>query len=257
MNQSSASLQQAVAERTQDVLSTPVEVPAVERRLSPSEITALIDHTVLKADATHDQIERLCQEARTYGFGAVCVNAVYVGLCCELLQGAETEIAAVAGFPLGATLPEVKAYEAGRAIAAGATEIDMVLHVGALKDRRYDAVLEDIRTVVQSCQAHDAVLKVIIEAALLTDEEKVAACYLAQRAGADFVKTSTGFGPGGAVLEDVALMRRTIGPEMGLKAAGGIRTYADALAMVAAGATRIGASSGVQIVEQARAEVER
>ncbi len=257
MNQSSVSLQRAVAERIQDVLSAPIHVPAVETRLSPSEIAALIDHTALKADATHDQIAQLCQEARTYGFGAVCVNAVYVGLCRELLQGTETEIAAVAGFPLGATLPEVKAYEAGRAIAAGASEIDMVLHVGALKDKRYDAVLEDVRTVAQACHAQGAVLKVIIEAALLTDEEKVVACYLAQRAGADFVKTSTGFGPGGAVLADVALMRRTIGPDMGLKAAGGIRSYADALAMVAAGATRIGASSGVQIMAQARAKVER
>lgn len=257
MNDRIVSLREAVAEQIENVLATPVEMPATEERLRAFEIAALIDHTVLKADATRSQVEQLCQEARAYSFGAVCVNAVYVRLCRTLLAGTETEIAAVAGFPLGATLPEVKAYEAGRAIAAGATEIDMVLHVGALKDARYDMVLEDIQTVVQTCHARDAVLKVIIEAALLTDEEKVAACYLAKRAGADFVKTSTGFGPGGAVLEDVALMRRTIGPEMGLKAAGGIRSYADALAMVAAGATRIGASSGVQIVEQARAEVER
>ena len=257
MNQSSASLQQAVQERVQDVLSTPVQVPAVERRLSPSQIAALIDHTVLRADATRDQIVQLCQEARAHGFGAVCVNAAYVALCRELLQDTAIEIAAVAGFPLGATLSNVKAYEADRATAAGASEIDMVLHVGALKDKQYEAVLDDIQTVVQACHAQDAVLKVIIEAALLTDEEKVAACYLAQSAGADFVKTSTGFGPGGAVLEDVVLMRRTIGSDMGLKAAGGIRSYADALAMVAAGATRIGASSGVQIVRQARAEEEK
>jgi len=256
MNQKSPSLQQAVEERITAVLSRPIEVPVIERRLGPAETAALIDHTVLKADATEDQIAQLCQEARTYGFAAVCVNAVHVRLCRELLQGSATEIAAVVGFPLGATLPEVKAYEAQRAIAAGASEIDMVIQVGALKDKRYGTVLEDIGMVVQACHAKGASLKVIIEAALLTDEEKVAACYLAQHAGADFVKTSTGFGPGGAVLEDVALMRRTIGPEMGLKAAGGIRSYADAMAMVAAGATRIGASAGVQIVKQARAEEE-
>jgi deoxyribose-phosphate aldolase len=254
MQQKSGSLQQAVAARISAVLSEPIEVPPTGAHLSSAEIAALIDHTALKADATEDQIVQLCEEARAYGFGAVCVNATYVGLCHELLQGTGVEIAAVAGFPLGATLSAVKAYEAQRAIAAGASEIDMVLHVGALKDGRYDAVLEDIRTVAQACHAKDARLKVIIEAAMLTDEEKVAACYLSQEAGADFCKTSTGFGPGGAKLEDVALMRRTIGPEMGLKAAGGIRSYADALAMVAAGATRIGASAGVQIVQQARAE---
>jgi deoxyribose-phosphate aldolase len=257
MNHPSASLRQAVEERIKAVPFRPTGVPVIEARVSAAETAALIDHTALKADATQDHIAQLCQEARAYAFGAVCVNAVYVSLCRELLQGSAIKIAAVVGFPLGATLPEVKAYEAQRAIAGGASEIDMVLHVGALKDKRYDAVLQDIRTVVQACHAKGALLKVIIEAALLTDEEKVAACYLAQEAGADFVKTSTGFGPGGATLEDVALMRRTIGPEMGLKAAGGIRSYADVLAMVAAGATRIGASAGVQIVQQARAEEEK
>jgi deoxyribose-phosphate aldolase len=221
---------------------------------SAAEIAAMIDHTVLKADATEAQVTKLCQEARTYGFGAVCVNAAYVALCRQLLEGAEVEIAAVVGFPLGATLPEVKAYEAQRAIAAGATEIDMVLPVGALKDGRYETVFRDVETVAQTCHALDAELKVIIEAAMLSDEEKVAACILSQEAGADFVKTSTGFGPGGATLADVALMRRTVGPDLGLKAAGGIRTYADAIAMIAAGATRLGASAGVAIVEGARAE---
>jgi deoxyribose-phosphate aldolase len=209
---------------------------------------------VLKADASPAQIAELCEQAQAYGFAAVCVNASYVALCHRLLAGTEVEIAAVAGFPLGATLPEVKAYEAQRAIAAGATEIDMVIHVGALKSGHYRRVLQDIAAVVQACHAKHAVLKVIIEAALLSDEEKVAACFLSQEAGADYVKTSTGFGPGGATLEDVALMRRTIGPEMGLKAAGGIRTYRAALAMVAAGATRIGASSGVRIVQEAQTE---
>jgi deoxyribose-phosphate aldolase len=172
-------------------------------------------------------------------------------LCRDLLSDSEIDIAAVVGFPLGATLPEAKAYEAQRAIGAGATEIDMVIQIGALIDARYDDVLGDIAAVAQACHARGALLKVIIETAMLTDTQKVAACYLAQQAGADFCKTSTGFGPGGARLEDVALMRQTIGPYMGLKAAGGIRTYQDALAMVAAGATRIGASSGVRIVQEA------
>jgi deoxyribose-phosphate aldolase len=210
---------------------------------------------VLKAAATRAQIEKLCREAREHHFAAVCVNASYVALCSELLAdagpGAGPAIAAVAGFPLGATLPEVKAYEAQRCIAAGATEIDMVIHVGALLDRRYEYVYQDIVGVAQACHARDATLKVIIEAALLTDEAKVAACVLAQAAGADYVKTSTGFGPWGAKVEDVALMRRTVGPEMGIKAAGGIRTYADACAMIGAGATRIGASAGIQLVAEA------
>jgi deoxyribose-phosphate aldolase len=215
----------------------------------------MIDHTLLKADAREAQVGSLCQEAREYRFAAVCVNPAYVALCRELLEGTEIEVNCVAGFPLGATLSEVKAYEAQRAITAGATEVDMVLNVGALKDQKYDRVLQDIAAVAQSCHARGAILKVIIEAALLTDEEKIAACYVAQEAGADFVKTSTGFGPGGARVEDVALMRRTVGPNMGIKAAGGVRTYSDALAMIGAGATRIGASAGIRIIQEARAEV--
>jgi deoxyribose-phosphate aldolase len=248
------SLGERVKKRVKEVLANPIDVPEVVNRLDAKQVAAMIDHTVLKADATESQVTKLCQEAREHGFAAVCVNASYVSLCHKLLAGTNIEIAAVVGFPLGATLPEVKAYEAQRAIAAGALETDMVIHVGALKGRQYDNVLQDIAAVVQACHAKGAVLKVIIEAAMLSDEEKVAACYLAQEAGADYVKTSTGFGPGGAKLEDVALMRRTVGPEMGLKAAGGIRTYEDALAMVAAGATRIGASSGVRIVQEALAE---
>ena len=251
---SCASLQDCVEQRVRAILSIAIDVPPVTERLSAAETAAAIDHTVLKADATEAQVIKLCQEAQEYSFAAVCVNASYVALCHELLQGTEVEIAAVVGFPLGATLSEVKAYEAQRAIAAGASEIDMVIHVGALKDRKYEQVLRDIQVVVQACHAKGAVLKVIIEAAMLTDAEKVAACYLSQQAGADFVKTSTGFGPGGAKLEDVALMRLTIGPEMGLKAAGGIRTYKDALAMIAAGATRIGASAGIRILQEARTE---
>jgi len=249
------SKQSALVEQTEDkieaILALPHEVPAPAARIGPQEMAALIDHTQLKAGATQDQIETLCRQAREHRFAAVCVNASYVALCHELLQDTDVEIAAVVGFPLGATLPEVKAYEAQRCIAAGASEIDMVIHVGALLDGRYEYVYQDILGVVQACHARNAALKVIIEAALLTDEAKVAACYLSQEAGADYVKTSTGFGPWGAKVEDVALMRRTVGPDMGIKAAGGIRTYADACAMVGAGATRIGASAGIQLVQSA------
>jgi deoxyribose-phosphate aldolase len=247
--------QSALIEQTQSkiaaTLAQPIEVPAPAKSIGPREMAALIDHTQLKAQATREQIEELCSQARAHNFAAVCVNASYVALCHELLEGADVDVAAVAGFPLGVTLPEVKAYEAQRCIAAGANEIDMVIHVGALLDRRYEYVYQDILGVVQACHARAAVLKVIIEAALLTDEAKVAACFLSQKAGADYVKTSTGFGPWGAKVEDVALMRKTVGPEMGIKAAGGIRTYADACAMVGAGATRIGASAGIQLVQAA------
>jgi deoxyribose-phosphate aldolase len=247
--------QSTLAERTEAKIETtlaqPIQIPAPAEGIGPQEMAALIDHTQLKAAASQEQIEALCQQARAHSFAAVCVNASYVALCHKFLQGTDVAIAAVAGFPLGATLPEVKAYEAQRCIAAGASEIDMVIHVGALLDRRYAYVYEDILGVAQACHARNATLKVIIEAALLTDEAKVAACYLSQEAGADYVKTSTGFGPWGAKVEDVALMRKTVGPEMGIKAAGGIRTYADACAMVGAGATRIGASAGIQLVQSA------
>jgi deoxyribose-phosphate aldolase len=251
MNAQQSSLSESIDAKVAAVTDRPIGVPEVTEYLDAGQIAALIDHTILKAEATEGQVRRLCAEAREYHFAAVCVNASYVALCRELLRNGGIEIAAVVGFPLGATVPEVKAYEAQRAIAAGATEIDMVIHVGALIDGKYDRVLADIAAVTQACHARGALLKVIIEAAMLTDAQKVAACHLAQKAGADFCKTSTGFGPGGARLEDVVLMRRTIGPHMGLKAAGGIRTYQDALAMVAAGATRIGASSGVRIAQEA------
>jgi deoxyribose-phosphate aldolase len=235
----------------------PAEIASPAEGIGAPEMAALIDHTVLKPAASRAQIETLCQEAREHCFAAVCVNASYVALCHELLQDTDVEVAAVVGFPLGATLPEVKAYEAQRCIAAGATEIDMVIHVGALLDQDYEYVYQDVLGVVQACHARGAALKVIIEAALLTDEAKVAACFLSQEAGADYVKTSTGFGPWGAKVEDVVLMRRTVGPEMGIKAAGGIRTYEDACAMVGAGATRIGASAGIRLVEEAAAGVKR
>jgi deoxyribose-phosphate aldolase len=215
-------------------------------------VSRLIDHTLLKADASQDQIAQLCYEARKYGFAAVCVNPTHVKLCAQLLQGSSVAVCTVVGFPLGATPPEVKAYESQQAIDDGATEVDMVINIGALKSKDYALVERDIAMVARTCQAGGVLLKVIIEAALLNDEEKVIACQLAKAAGADYVKTSTGFGPGGATVHDVALMRQVVGPEMGVKAAGGIKSYEDAQAMVAAGATRIGASAGVKILQEAQ-----
>ena len=216
-----------------------------------SEVAALIDHTLLKPDATQDQIAQLCYEARKHGFAAVCVNPAHVKLCAQLLKGSPVHVCTVVGFPLGATPPEVKSYEAQQTLDDGATEVDMVINIGALKSKDYALVERDIASVARTCHAGGAILKVIIEAALLTDEEKVIACQLAKSASADYVKTSTGFGPGGATLDDVALMRRSVGPELGVKAAGGIGSYEEAKAMVAAGATRIGASAGVKILQQA------
>lgn len=215
-----------------------------------SDLARYIDHTLLKPDATEADIRRLCAEARQYRFAAVCVNPTWVALCRELLAGTEVAVCTVVGFPLGATLPEVKAYETQRSIEHGAREVDMVMNIGRLKSKQYLQVEEDIAAVVQVAHSHGVTVKVIIEAALLTDEEKVEACVLAKAAGADYVKTSTGFGPGGATVEDVALMRRVVGADVGVKAAGGIRTAETARQMIAAGATRIGASAGVKIVTE-------
>ncbi|MBE2200555.1 MAG: deoxyribose-phosphate aldolase [Anaerolinea sp.] len=214
-------------------------------------LARMIDHTLLKADATPTQIARLCAEARAHHFAAVCINPIYVKLSAQLLAGTDVAVCTVVGFPLGATLPGVKAYEAERAMADGATEIDMVIHIGALKAQDHDAVRADIAGVVEVAHAQQAVVKVIIEAALLDDEEKRVACMLAKEAGADYVKTSTGFGPGGATVADVRLMRTAVGPDLGVKAAGGIRSFADVQAMIVAGATRIGASAGVHILSEA------
>lgn len=215
------------------------------------DIARLIDHTLLKPDATQAQIAQLCHEARQYGFATVCVNPTHVQLCAELLKGSDVAVCTVVGFPLGATPPEVKAYEAQQAINDGATEIDMVVNIGAVKGGESGLVERDIAAVTRTCHNNGAICKVIIEAALLTEQEKVKACELAKKAGADYVKTSTGFGPSGATVSDVALMRRVVGPGMGVKAAGGIRTYTDAKGMVEAGATRIGASAGVSILQEA------
>jgi deoxyribose-phosphate aldolase len=215
------------------------------------EVARLIDHTLLKPDASQDQIAQLCYEARTYHFASVCVNPAHVKLCAQLLKDSGVPVCTVVGFPLGATPGTVKAYETQQAIRDGASEIDMVINIGALKSQDYRMVLEDISSVVRAAHSKNAIVKVIIEAALLTEEEKVVACQLAKTAGADYVKTSTGFGPGGATVSDVALMRRVVGPTLGVKAAGGVGSYADAQAMIAAGATRIGASAGVRITTEA------
>jgi len=213
------------------------------------QVAYMIDHTLLKPDATADQIAQLCFEARKFNFASVCVNPTHVELCADLLKGTDVKVCTVIGFPLGATDPKVKAFETEEAIRDGATEIDMVLNIGALKANDLKLVADDIRGVVQVGHAAGAIVKVIIETALLTDEEKVTASLLAKEAGADFVKTSTGFAGGGATVEDVSLMRRVVGAEMGIKASGGVSSYEDAQQMVAAGATRIGASAGVKIVQ--------
>jgi len=220
--------------------------------LYPQEVARRIDHTLLKPEATREQIEKLCSEALTHEFATVCVNPVWVQHCTGLLAGSKTTVCTVVGFPLGATLPEVKGYEASRVVADGACEVDMVINVGALKSANYRLVEEDIAAVVAASHGAGALVKVIIEAALLDDDEKVKACVLSRLAGADFVKTSTGFGPGGATAADVALMRRVVGPEMGVKAAGGVRDFESARAMIEAGADRIGASVGVKIVQESR-----
>ncbi|HKJ26277.1 MAG TPA: deoxyribose-phosphate aldolase [Anaerolineales bacterium] len=216
------------------------------------DIASMIDHTMLKPDATADQIAQLCYEARKYKFASVCVNPTHVKLCSELLQGSSVKVCTVIGFPLGASSAEVKAFEAETAIHDGATEIDMVINIGALKAGDHTLVANDVHEVVRMGHSHGALVKVIIETSLLTDDEKVTACLLSKEAGADFVKTSTGFSGGGATVEDIALMRRVVGPDMGVKASGGVRDFDDAEKMVAAGATRLGASAGVKIVQGAK-----
>ena len=221
---------------------------------APNGVAALIDHTLLKPDAARADIEKLCREAAEFHFATVCVNPAWVALCAALLRGTGVNVCSVVGFPLGATTGDVKHYETRRAIFDGAAEIDMVINIGALKSGDVRTVERDIEGVADACRQAGATSKVIIEAALLTDDEKVTACTLAKAAGADFVKTSTGFGPGGATPGDVALMRRIVGEEMGVKAAGGVRDLEGLKAMVAAGATRIGASAGVKIVQEAKGQ---
>jgi deoxyribose-phosphate aldolase len=220
----------------------------------PTGVAGMIDHTLLKHDATRADIDKLCREAAEFRFATVCVNPVWVAESARLLRGSGVGVCSVVGFPLGATTADVKHYETRRAIFDGAVEIDMVINVGALKSGDLRTVERDIEAVVEPCRQCGATSKVIIEAALLTDEEKITACTLSKAAGADFVKTSTGFGPGGATAADVALMRRVVGAEMGVKAAGGVRDLDGLKAMVAAGATRVGASAGVKIVQESKGQ---
>jgi deoxyribose-phosphate aldolase len=224
---------------------------ALGQTATAGDWASLIDHTLLKPEATEDDIKRLCDEAARFHFASVCVNPTWVRASACHLRGTGVPVCTVIGFPLGANLADVKAYETRRAIFDGAREVDMVINIGALKSNDDCAVEHDIRAVVEAAHESGIVCKVIIEAALLTDEEKVRACLAAKRAGADFVKTSTGFSKGGATVADVALMRRTVGSELGVKAAGGVRGLEDARKMVEAGATRIGASVGIKIAQEA------
>jgi deoxyribose-phosphate aldolase len=219
---------------------------------APGGVASMIDHTLLKPDATRKDIEALCREAAEYKFASVCVNPTWVATCAALLKGSGVKVCSVVGFPLGATTPDTKHYETRRAIFDGAREIDMVINIGALKSGDLRVVERDIEAVTFPCREAGVLSKVIIEAALLTDDEKITASTLAKAAAADYVKTSTGFGPGGATAADVMLMRRVVGEEMGVKAAGGVRDLEGLKAMVAAGATRVGASAGVRIVQESQ-----
>jgi deoxyribose-phosphate aldolase len=239
-----------IADRVKALLSGGrPEAPAI----SPEQVARLIDHTLLRPEATKADIDQLCDEARRYGFFSVCVNPTYVRQAREALRGTPVKVCCVVGFPLGAQPPEIKALETRRALREGAQEIDTVINIGALKGGDDALVLRDIRAVVEACKESRAVSKVILETALLTDEEKVRGCELSMKAGADYVKTSTGFSKSGATVEDVALMSRTVAARrLGVKAAGGIRSYADLVRMVQAGATRVGSSNSVKIMEEAR-----
>ena len=232
-------------------------VPDTSSRPGPADLAALIDHTLLRPDATAAEIAHLCDEAVTNGFATVCVNPRRVAAAARLVARSGVGVTSVVGFPFGATCTDTKAYEARRAIFDGATEIDMVIDLGALKDDDVAAVRRDVTAVVHVCREHGACSKIIIEAPLLTDGQKAAACTVARDAGADFVKTSTGFAAGGATVEDIRLMRQVVGPAMGVKAAGGIRSYREAIALVAAGATRLGTSGSVAILAEAAREAGR
>jgi deoxyribose-phosphate aldolase len=240
-----------ISDRVRQLLQQGASAP-VATVLPPEKLVKLIDHTLLRPEATAEDIERLCKEASQYGFYSVCVNPTWVTKARSLLRGTSVKVCAVVGFPLGAQSPDIKTLEASRAVREGAQEIDMVINIGALKSKDDKLVSRDIRGVVEVCIDGHAVSKVILETALLTDEEKVRGCQLAMKASANFVKTSTGFSKAGATVEDVALMARTVAPRrLGVKAAGGVRTYADVLKMVEAGATRVGSSNSVKIVEEA------
>lgn len=243
-----------IAERVKQLLSPGNQASSKSAPLAAKDVARLIDHTLLKPEATSSDIEKLCAEAKANNFFSVCVNSTNVKQARQLLRDTNTKVCCVVGFPLGAQPPEIKALEARRALREGSQEIDMVINIGALKSKDDALVLKDIRAVVETCKESRAVCKVILETSLLNDEEKVRACQLSMKANADFVKTSTGFSTGGATAEDIALMAKTVAPrKLGVKASGGIRTYGDVLKMVSAGATRVGCSSSVKIMEEARA----
>ena len=254
MTELSAEDIERIAAKVKEMLGKGGTAPSAAPALSPEQVAKLIDHTLLKPAATAAAVEKLCAEARQHGFFSVCVNSVFVPQVKRLLSGSAVKVCCVVGFPLGAQDPQIKLLEARKAIREGAQEVDMVVNGGALKGKDDARVLRDIRGVVEACKDGRALSKVILETALLTDEEKVRACELSMKAGADYVKTSTGFSSGGATAEDIALMARTVAPrKLGVKASGGIRTLADLLKMVKAGATRVGAAARVEILEEARA----
>ena len=242
---------QTCARNTREIIAAGADRVSASERLTKIDpgVAALIDHTILKPEATRDDVTKVCREARQYGFASVCVNPYWVPLVRAELAGSAVKVCTVVGFPLGATSTEAKVAETAAAVRVGATEIDMVINVGALRSGDRDAVKQDIRRVVETAHEAGAIVKVILETALLDDAQKTEACRLAKQAGADFVKTSTGFSTAGATAHDVALMRAAVGPEMGVKAAGGIRTLDDLRAMTEAGATRIGASASIKILE--------
>lgn len=246
-----------IGKRVREILDKkePPAAPAPSLQVpTPEQLAQMIDHTLLKPEASKADIEKLCEEARKHRFFSVCVNPANVKQAVSLCRGSPVTVCAVVGFPLGAQAPEIKALEARRALREGAREIDMVINIGALRSKDDALVLRDIRGVVEACKESRGLCKVIIETSLLSNEEKVRACELSMKADADFVKTSTGFGPGGATAEDIALMSKTVAPrKLGVKASGGVRTYADALKMIRAGATRIGSSNSIKIVEEAKA----
>jgi deoxyribose-phosphate aldolase len=244
-------LYECCPERLQGVLQAGAARLGLHAPGPAGNVAAMIDHTLLRPDATRQDIETLCREAAEHRFATVCVNPTWVALAAARLRGHQVGVCSVVGFPLGATTPDTKHYETRRVIFDGATEVDMVVNVGALKSGDLRLVERDIEAVAQPCREAGVLSKVIIEAALLTDEEKITACTLAKAAGADFVKTSTGFAKSGATVADVALMRRVVGEDMGVKAAGGVRDYESVKALVAAGASRVGASAGVRIVREA------
>jgi len=224
--------------------------------MNKKDLAKYIDHTALKSTTNKVEIEKLCSEAKQYNFMSVCINPCFVKLCKKLLEGTEVKVCTVVGFPLGCNKSETKAFEAQKAMEDGATELDMVINVGKIKDNDWAYVENDIRQVVEVAKKGNALIKVILETCLLTNEEKVKACETVKKAGANFVKTSTGFSTGGATVEDIALMRKTVGENFGVKASGGIRDYGKAIEMINAGATRIGASAGIAIVEGAKVEGE-